>query len=213
MTSISLVELLGLAESTFSIRVRSFDRFRPSRLRNNVTVHSFQTAQGDKQLGDAIFLAISDWLNDRGWTLSRWRMIKPLIKVESMSSSHLSKSSGSQPRIMQRAVRVLIQSGKTGYAAERANVATRTGLIRSVTATFVWSWVLRAMNRGANAEPPTGGASVWRKNRHNDADWSILEFDFGGVAGLTCYPDIWSESGVVIRTKVPIMTPFRVIMG
>ena len=160
MTSISLVELLGLAESTFSIRVRSFDRFRPSRLRNNVTVHSFQTAQGDKQLGDAIFLAISDWLNDRGWTLSRWRvdkapykgreyvLIAPVEVVRLATAYHATRSAS---------IDSIRQNGLCGGTRERCN----TDRLDTLGNSYV---CLELGSPGDESRGECGTANWWREH-------------------------------------------------
>jgi hypothetical protein len=58
------------------------------------------------------------------------------------------------------------------------------------------------------------GTAYWwlehlsQQNRFGDLDWSILQIDVAKAGNVRCLRDIWSHTGIEIRTDVPIAWRF-----
>ena len=201
----SLPDLIRVAELRFAIRAISFDHFHPTFLRDDVTVHAFRHSDNDDQLDDETFFALRDWFEHEGWLVYRQRFRKqPFDGVE---HAYIVPMDPINLLVAYHATRtVSIQSIKNDGLCPGTHERCNTERLDSIGNIYA---VSELGSPGDEAHNNYGTAHWWREhlsheNRFDDPEWSILQIDVGDVPGLTCFRDIWSRTGIVIRSNVPI---------
>ena len=187
------------------MRAVSFDHFRPTFLREDVTVHAFRRSDNDDQLDDESFFALRDWFENQGWLVTRQRFRKP--PFDGVEHVYIAPMDTLNPSVAFHATRTAsIQSIKNNGLRPAIRERCNTERLDSIGNIYAAS---ELGFPGDEARNNYGTAHWWREhlahqNRFDDPDWSILQIDVAGVGGLTCFRDIWSRSGIVIRSNVPI---------
>ncbi|QDV56487.1 hypothetical protein [Rosistilla oblonga] len=201
----SIPDLIRIAESQFRMRATSFDHFRPHFLHDDVTVHAFRRSGNDDHLDDHTYDGLRDWFENQGWIVSRQRFRKP--PFDGVEHIYIAPIETLHPSVAFHATRtVSIKSIENNGLCPGLRERCNTERLDSIGNIYAAS---KLGSPGDESRNNFGTAHWWREhlaheNRFDDPVWSILQIDVAAVGGLTCFRDIWSRTGIVIRANVPI---------
>jgi hypothetical protein len=194
-----------MMERDFRVRVVRFQNFRPEFLSEASTALVIKNVNSWQLIDDNLFFQIRDSLESHGWHLSRQKLRTP--PFEGVEHHYLAPIKNVCVETLYHATRevnvqVILHGGLRAARREDCNF-DRLDTIGNIYG----SSVLGAPGDWANSR--YGTAHWWaelfaRDNRFNDPNWRILEVDLRGIDGLTCFRDIWSQTGIIIRPTEPI---------
>lgn len=201
----SLPDLIRIAESQFAVLSRSHDSLRLPYLRDNVTIHTFQQADNDHHLHDDTFNDLRVWFERQGWLVSRQRLQKP--PYDGAEYVVIAPIEMLNPSLVYHATRTaslesIEKHGLCPSTRERCN-SERLDSIGNI-------YAASELGSAGDESPANRGTAYWwreylsHENRFNDRAWSILQINVAAISGLTCFRDIWSHTGIVIRANAPI---------
>jgi hypothetical protein len=196
------------AERRFGIRILTFSQWRPDEGQHPgsaLHIFSVEVDFREQSLSDDEFLAVSEWLEQRGFLATRQFLqhdsgtehvcTVPAERHAATVGFHATRTV-SVPTILRQGLQRGDRTKSTSRMDERID---QLGNI----------YVAEHLGQpGDEASGIKGTAHWWREHKAKvncfaDPDWSILRLDFAGLPDLRLYRDPWSRSGFILRTEIP----------